>query len=127
MYAGIFIGSYAKNMAFKEHNSCTSMSQMELFRTKGTRFCGILQSSVILRLKLDDQILLLLIKPWWKLNEREVGKTEKYNVLKDEITRIWGMKEIIVIPVVVGALGARSTGFEKYIAAIGIEVREEHE
>ena len=33
---------------------------------------------------------------------------------------MWGMKEMIVIPVVVGALGARSTGFEKYIAAIGI-------
>ena len=47
MYAGIFIGDYAKNMAFKERNSVTSMSQMELVRTKGTRFCGILQSSVI--------------------------------------------------------------------------------
>ena len=29
-------------------------------------------------------------------------------------------------PVVVGALGAMSTGFEKYIAAIGIEMRVEH-
>ena len=33
---------------------------------------------------------------------------------------------MIVIPVVVGALGAMSTGFEKYIAAIGIEMRVEH-
>ena len=41
-------------------------------------------------------------------------------MLKDEIAKMWGMKEMIVIPVVVGALGARSTGFEKYIAAIGI-------
>ena len=41
MYAGIFIGNSAKNMAFKEHNSGTSMSQMELLGTKGTRFCGI--------------------------------------------------------------------------------------
>ena len=37
-----------------------------------------------------------------------------------------GMKEVIVIPVIVGALGAISTGFEKYIAAIGIEIRVEH-
>ena len=29
-------------------------------------------------------------------------------------------------PVVVGALDAMSTGFEKYIAAIGIEMRVEH-
>ena len=67
MYAGIFIGNSAKNMAFKEHNSGTSMSQMELLGTKGTRFCGILQSSVIRRLKFDYQILLLLIKPRSKL------------------------------------------------------------
>ena len=38
---------------------------------------------------------------------------------------MWGMKEVIVIPVVVGALGAIWTGFEKYIAAIGIEMRIE--
>ena len=36
------------------------------------------------------------------------------------------MKNVIVIPVVVGALGAISTDFEKYIAAIGIEMKVEH-
>ena len=58
--------------------------------------------------------------------EQEVGKIEKYRVLKDEIARMWGMKEVIVIPVVVGALGAISTGFEKNIVAIWIEMRVEH-
>ena len=47
------------------------------------------------------------------VNEREVGKIEKYKVLKDEIKRMWVMKKVIVIPVAVGALGAISTGFEK--------------
>ena len=60
------------------------------------------------------------------VNERKVGKIVKYKVFKDWIARMWGMKEVIVIPVVVGALGAISTGFEKYIAAIGIEMRIEH-
>ena len=60
------------------------------------------------------------------MNEREVGKIEKYKVLKDEIARMWDMKEVIVIPAVVGALGAILTGFENYIAAIGIEMRVEH-
>ena len=60
------------------------------------------------------------------MNEREVGKTEKYKVHKDEITRMWGMKEVIVIPVVEVGLDAISTDFEKYIAAIGIEMRVEH-
>ena len=62
-----------------------------------------------------------------RVDERELGKIEKYKVLKDEIARMWDMKEVIVILVVVGALGAISTGFEKYIAAIGIEMRLEHE
>ena len=43
-----------------------------------------------------------------RVNEGELGKIEKYNVLKYEITKMWGMKEVIVIPVVVGALGAIS-------------------
>ena len=60
------------------------------------------------------------------MNEREVGKIEKYKVLKDEITGMWNMKEVVVIPVTVGPLGAISTGFEKNIAAIGIEMRVEH-
>ena len=52
---------------FQGAQSGTSMIQMELLRTKSTRFCGILQFSVIPRLKFDDHILLLLIKPKWKL------------------------------------------------------------
>ena len=67
MYAGIFIEDSAKIMAFKEHNSATSMSQMELLRKKGTRFSGTLQPSVIPRSNLDDQILLLLIKQRGKM------------------------------------------------------------
>lgn len=59
MYADIFLKDYAKNMVFKQQNSGSSMSQMELLRTKGIRLCGILQSSVISRLKLDDQIVFI--------------------------------------------------------------------
>ena len=47
---------------FQGAQSGTSMIQMELLRTKSTRFCGILQFSAIPRLKFDDQILFLLIK-----------------------------------------------------------------
>ena len=47
-------------------------------------------------------------------------------MLKNEIVRMWTMKEATVIPIVVDALGAISTGFEKDIAAIGIEIRVEH-
>ena len=60
------------------------------------------------------------------MNEKKAGKIVKYKVLKDGIARMLGMKEVIVIQVVVGALGAISTGFEKYITAIEIEMRVEH-
>ena len=59
------------------------------------------------------------------VEKREVGKTEKYKILKDEIPRIWGMKKVTVIPIVVGVLGAISIGFEKYVVAIGIEMKVE--
>ena len=136
MYAGIFIGDYVKNMTFKEHNSGTSMSQMELLGTKSTRFCEILQSSVIParrqdivvidKTKKEVKIVDVTISGDVRVNESKAGKNEKYKVLKDEITRIWGMKEVIVIQEVVGALGSISTGFEKYVEAIGIEMRVEH-
>ena len=61
-----------------------------------------------------------------RVNERELGKIAKYKVLKDEIAKMWDMKEVIVTPVFVGALAAISTGFEKYIASIGIEMRVEY-
>ena len=103
---------------------------MELLtlRTKGTRFCKILQSIVISRLKFKDQILLLLITIPGDLQvkKREIGKIKKYKVLKDEIARMCTMKEVIIISVVVGALCAISTGFEKYITVIRIEIRVEH-
>ena len=49
------------------------------------------------------------------VNERKVGTIDKYKALKDGIARMWGMKEVIVILVVVGASGAISPDFEKYI------------
>ena len=67
MQAGTFIENYTKNMALKEHNSRTSMSQMVLLRIKSGKFYGILKFIAIPRMKLGDQILSLLIKLRWKL------------------------------------------------------------
>ena len=81
---------------------------------------------VIDKTKKEIKIVDVAIPGAERVNEREVGKFEKHKVLKDEIARMWGIKEVIVIQVVVGALGAISTGFEKYIAGIGIEMRVKH-
>ena len=37
--------------------------------------------------------------------DKEQEKIEKYSLLKDEIARLWQMKKVIVIPIVVEALG----------------------
>ena len=60
------------------------------------------------------------------MNETETEKIEKNKMLKDELARMCYMKKVTVIPVVVGALGAIPTGFEKYVAAIGFDMKVEH-
>ena len=57
---------------------------------------------------------------------KEWEKIEKCSLLKDEIARLWQMKEVHVIPIVVGVLGAITTKFEKYIEYLEIEIRIEH-
>ena len=74
----------------------------------------------------DVEIVDVIIPGDERVNEREVGKKDKYKLLKEEIAIMWDMKEVIVILVFVTALGAISTGFEKYIAAIPIEMRVGH-
>ena len=58
--------------------------------------------------------------------DREPEKIEKYSLLKDEIARLWQMKNIVAIPVVVGALRTITTKFEKYTGSLGVEIRIEH-
>ena len=41
-----------------------------------------------------------------RLSEKEKEKIEKYQELKREIKRMWNIRSIKVIPVVVGALGS---------------------
>ena len=41
-----------------------------------------------------------------RVKDKELEKLEKYQLLKDEITKVWGMRKVIVVPVGIGALGA---------------------
>ena len=49
-------------------------------------------------------------------------KTEKYQNLKREILRLWNLKKIDVIPVVLGAFRSVIKNFEKYVDKIEIKV-----
>ena len=49
------------------------------------------------------------------INVKEREKIEKYHDLRIEIQKLWQLKATVV-PVVVGALGARSEKFEEYLS-----------
>ena len=58
--------------------------------------------------------------------DKEREKIEKGSLLKCEIAKLWQMKKVTVISIIVGALGVIATKFEKYIESLGIEIRTEH-
>ena len=47
--------------------------------------------------------------------DKDREKMEKYCLLKDKTARLWQMKKVVVIPIVVGALGTITTKFKNYI------------
>ena len=48
--------------------------------------------------------------------------SEKYQLLKDDIAKVWHMGKVIAVPVIIGAFGAASVNFKKYMKRIGVEV-----
>ena len=58
--------------------------------------------------------------------EKEQEKVDKYQPLKDEITRLWNMKKVEIIPIIVGALGTVLKNFGKYVERSGIELNIEN-
>ena len=48
-----------------------------------------------------------------RVEEKEQEKVEKYQDLNREIGRMWEIRNVQVVPVVIGALGSVSKGFDK--------------
>ena len=59
------------------------------------------------------------------MKDKKLEKLDKCQLLKDEIAKVWRMRKFIVVPVVIGALGAESVNFKEYIKLIGVNVRLE--
>ena len=57
-----------------------------------------------------------------RITDKEKEKTEKYRNLKGKIQRLWNLKKIDVILVVLGALWSVTKNFEKYVDKIGIKI-----
>ena len=58
--------------------------------------------------------------------KKEIEKIGKHKELKGEVARLWNMRRVIVIPIVVGALEAISNRFEKFVREVGIHMRVKH-
>ena len=57
-----------------------------------------------------------------RVKDKELEKLEKYQLLKDEIAKVWRMRKVIVVPVVIAALGAVSVNFKEYMKRTGVNV-----
>ena len=56
-----------------------------------------------------------------RVEEKEQEKVEKYQDLKREIGRMWEIRKVQIVPVVIGALGSVSKGFDKWIEKLDIQ------
>ena len=55
-----------------------------------------------------------------RILQKEQEKTEKYQDLTREIKRIWKCQEVVIIPVITGALGTVRTNFEQWIKKLNV-------
>ena len=54
-------------------------------------------------------------------NNKELEKIEKYQNFKIELKRLWSLKKVEIVPVVVGALGCIRKGFSRWVDMLGIK------
>ena len=63
---------------------------------------------VVDKVKKDTMIIDMAMLRDTRVCDNEQEKIEKYSLLKDVIAILWQMKKIAVIPIVVGALEAKT-------------------
>ena len=57
-----------------------------------------------------------------RIAEKEGEKLQRYDLLKREIKRLWRIKNIDIISIIVGALGSITTELGKRIEQLNIEI-----
>ena len=60
-----------------------------------------------------------------RIEKKEEERCNNYCELKYEIARMWRMKDVEVIPVVIGVLGTVTKQFEKWIQKLDLEITVE--
>ena len=78
---------------------------------------------IIVEKKTKDAIIIDVAVPGdCRIHEKENEKVEKYQDLKREIKRLWSLRTVKVVPVVVGALACVSKIFNRWMEMLGLEV-----
>ena len=86
----------------------------------------MIQSDIIIQARSTDIILLDKVQTEVKIIEiaiigdsriegKKQWKIKKYEEVKEEIGKLWNMRKVTVIPVVIGALGCISQRFDSYV------------
>ena len=52
---------------------------------------------------------------------KEEEKLSNYEELKYELARIWSMKKVTIVPIVIGALGTLTEKIDSWLGQIGID------
>ena len=55
-----------------------------------------------------------------RIEEKEKGKVKKYQDLRKEIRRLWKLRNVEIVPVVIRALGSVSAEFDRWMGKLGI-------
>ena len=58
-----------------------------------------------------------------RVKDKELEKIEKYQLLSKEISKLWKLKKVTVVPVVIRALGAVFDMFDKHMERLGTTIR----
>ena len=56
------------------------------------------------------------------MKDKELEKVEKYQLLQDEIAKVWHIRKVSLVPNLIGALGAVSVNFKNYSKQTGVKV-----
>ena len=81
--------------------------------------------AVVLKKEKECKVVDIAVLGDSRIGKKELEKMEKYDDLKREIKRMWTMRKIEIIPIVIGALGAISRKSDKWIEKPDVDIRIE--
>ena len=81
---------------------------------------------VVVEKKNNKAIIVNVASPWnHRVYKKEGEKIEKYQELNREIGKLWGIRHLEVVLVVVGALGVVNKRLNAWLEKLGITIRME--